>query len=187
MAKRRSRIGSGIDRLAKWMLKYRIFAIPAKIISNSRLAWSIVSRIDRVREIYLSKEILYLIINNFQKNIFNSYLLSIIDQINPKIIFTFIDNSYRFSEFSKLRANKYRFIALQNGARYEHKIIKNLQKKKIKTPIKKFNIPNFLCFGDHEIRDYNKTKQNVKNFYKVGSLKLANFLFKKKQNKKKLG
>ena len=49
MAKRRSRIGSGIDRLAKWMLKYRIFAIPAKIISNSKLAWSIVSRIDRVR------------------------------------------------------------------------------------------------------------------------------------------
>ncbi len=144
------------------------------------------TRIDRVREIYLSKEILYLIINNFQKNIFNSYLLSIIDQINPKIIFTFIDNSYRFSEFSKLRANKYRFIALQNGARYEHKIIKNLQKKKIKTPIQKFNIPNFLCFGDHEIRDYNKTKQNVKNFYKVGSLKLANFLFKKKQNKKEI-
>tara|TARA_B100000401_G_scaffold416643_1_gene339124 strand:+ start:254 stop:1081 length:828 start_codon:yes stop_codon:yes gene_type:complete len=31
------------------MLKYRIFAIPAKIISNSKLAWSIVSRIDRVR------------------------------------------------------------------------------------------------------------------------------------------
>ena len=49
MAKRRSRIGNGIDRLAKWMLKYRIFAIPAKIISNSKLAWSIISRIDRVR------------------------------------------------------------------------------------------------------------------------------------------
>ena len=144
------------------------------------------TRIDRVREIYLSKEIFYLIINNFQKNIFNSYLLSIIDQINPKIIFTFIDNSYRFSEFSKLRGNKYKFIALQNGARYEHRIIKNLQKKKIKTPIEKFNIPNFLCFGDHEINDYNKTKQNVKNFYKVGSLKLANFLFKKKQNKKEI-
>ena len=142
------------------------------------------TRIDRVREIYLSKEILYLIINNFQKNIFNSYLLSIIDQINPKIIFTYIDNSYRFSKFSKLRGNKYRFIALQNGARYEHRIIKNLRKKKIKTPIEKFNIPIFLCFGDHEINDYNKTKQNVKNFYKVGSLKLANFLLKKKQTKK---
>jgi len=142
------------------------------------------TRLDRVREIYLTREILYSIINNLQKNIFNSYLLSIIDQINPKIIFTYIDNSYRFTKFSKLRGNKYKFIALQNGARYEHKIIKNLQKKKIKTPIKKFNIPNFLCFGDHEINDYSKTKQNVKSFYKVGSLKLANFLLKKKQIKK---
>ena len=133
------------------------------------------TRIDRVKEIYLSKEILYSILNNFQKNIFNSYLLSIIDQINPKIIFTYIDNSYRFSEFSKLRGNKYKFIALQNVARYEHRIIKNLQKKK--TPIEKFNIPNFLCFGDHEINDYIKTKQNVESFYKVGSLKLANFSF----------
>ena len=49
VAKGRSRIGSGIDRFAKWLLKYRVIAIPANIISNSKMAWSIVSRIDRVR------------------------------------------------------------------------------------------------------------------------------------------
>ena len=144
------------------------------------------TRIDRVREIYLSKEILYLIINNFQKNIFNSYLLSIIDQINPKIIFTYIDNSYRFSEFSKLRGNKYRFIALQNGARYEHKILNELIKKKIikkKLEIQKFHIPHFLCFGKYEIDDYRKNYQIVKNFTKVGSLKLSNYLLSKKNIK----
>ena len=140
------------------------------------------TRINRVREIYLSKEIFYSFINNLQKNIFNSYLLSIIEQINPRIIFTYIDNSYRFSEFSKLRGNKYKFIALQNGARYEHRIIQNLKKKKIETPIDKFNISDFLCFGDHEINDYIKTQQDIKNFHKVGSLKLANFLFEKKKN-----
>lgn len=144
------------------------------------------TRIDRVKEIYLSKEILYSFINNFQKNIFNSYLLSIIEQINPRIIFTYIDNSYRFSEFSKLRGNKYKFVALQNGARYEHRIIQNLKKKKIETPIDKFNISDFLCFGDHEINDYNKTQQNIKNFHKVGSLKLANFIFEKKKIKKQI-
>lgn len=144
------------------------------------------TRINRVREIYLSKEIFYSFINNLQKNIFNSYLLSIIEQINPRIIFTYIDNSYRFSEFSKLRGNKYKFIALQNGARYEHRIIQNLKKKKIETPIDKFNISDFLCFGDHEINDYIKTQQDIKNFHKVGSLKLANFLFEKKKIKKKI-
>ena len=61
------------------------------------------TRIQRVKEIYISKEILFSIIKNYNKNIFNSYLLSIIDQINPKVVFTYIDNNYRFSEFSKIR------------------------------------------------------------------------------------
>ena len=86
------------------------------------------TRIQRVKEIYISKEILFSIIKNYNKNIFNSYLLSIIDQINPKVVFTYIDNSYRFSEFSKIRKKKYDFIALQNGARYEHKIIEKLKR-----------------------------------------------------------
>jgi surface carbohydrate biosynthesis protein len=141
------------------------------------------TRIQRVKEFYISKEILFSIIKNYNKNIFNSYLLSIIDQINPKVVFTYIDNSYRFSEFSKIRKKKYDFIALQNGARYEHKIIEKLKKKKIRVPIDKFDIPNFFCFGDYEIEDYKRTNQNVKNFHRVGSLKLANFELKKKIRK----
>lgn len=141
------------------------------------------TRIQRVKEIYISKEILFSIIKNYNKNIFNSYLLSIIDQINPKVVFTYIDNNYRFSEFSKIRKKKYHFIALQNGARYEHKIIEKLKKKKIRVPIDRFDIPNFFCFGDYEIQDYKRTNQNVKNFHKVGSLKLANFELKKKIRK----
>ena len=49
MSSRRTGMGSKVDRLAKWLLKFRIFNFPARLISNSRFAWSFVSRLDRVR------------------------------------------------------------------------------------------------------------------------------------------
>ena len=38
-----------MDALAKWLLKFRLISIPAKSIANSKLAWSLISRSDRVR------------------------------------------------------------------------------------------------------------------------------------------
>lgn len=43
------RTGAAIDELAKSLLKYRIVRGPARRLANSRLAWSAVSRLDRVR------------------------------------------------------------------------------------------------------------------------------------------
>ena len=102
--------------------------------------------------------------------LFNSYLLGLIDEINPKVIFTFMDNGHRFSKFSELRKKNFKFVALQNGARYEHKII-NLLKKKRKINFSRFSIPYYLCFGQHEIDDFKKTNQNIGKFKIVGSLK----------------
>jgi len=42
-------LGRRIDSIAKWLLRFRVIAGPAKLVSNSRLAWSFISRIDRVR------------------------------------------------------------------------------------------------------------------------------------------
>ena len=47
--RRGKRLGRGVDNVAKRLLKYRIFSIPARFVSNSWLAWSFVSRLDRVR------------------------------------------------------------------------------------------------------------------------------------------
>ena len=47
--RRGKRLGHGVDNVAKRLLKYRIFSIPARFVSNSWLAWSFVSRLDRVR------------------------------------------------------------------------------------------------------------------------------------------
>ncbi len=49
MGRRRSALGSRMDALAKWMLKFRVVSIPAGIVANSSYAWSFVSRTDRIR------------------------------------------------------------------------------------------------------------------------------------------
>ena len=88
------------------------------------------TRIERLKELYITKKIIFSTFKNIKIGFFNSYLLSLIDQINPRLILTFIDNSYKFSIFSKIKRNEYIFVAVQNGARYEHKIINLLKKKK---------------------------------------------------------
>ena len=140
------------------------------------------TRFDRINKFYINKNIFLKTIKNKNNNFLNSYLLAVLDEINPKVVFTFIDNSFRFSEFSEIRKKNYRFVALQNGARYEHKIINQIHKKKIDNlNFKKFNISYFFCFGSYEISDYKKCNQNIDNFYRVGSLKLSNYLKEKKQ------
>ena len=42
-------LGRTLDRTAHWLLKWRIIRAPARWIANSRYAWSIISRTDRVR------------------------------------------------------------------------------------------------------------------------------------------
>ena len=49
----------------------------------------------------------------------------------------------------------------------------------------KFHIPNFLCFGENEIKDYKKNKQLIKKFTKVGSLRISNYLNSKKIKRRK--
>jgi len=49
MGRIRRVIGGHIDSLAKWLLKFRIISGPAKVIASSGLAWSFVSRTDRIR------------------------------------------------------------------------------------------------------------------------------------------
>ena len=49
MGRIRRATGRRIDSLAKWLLKFRIISIPAKAIASSSVAWSFVSRTDRIR------------------------------------------------------------------------------------------------------------------------------------------
>jgi tritrans,polycis-undecaprenyl-diphosphate synthase [geranylgeranyl-diphosphate specific] len=44
-----STAGKKVDDLAKALLKYRVVRGPARMVANSKAAWAVVSRIDRVR------------------------------------------------------------------------------------------------------------------------------------------
>ena len=60
-------------------------------------------RIENIDHIYFSLEILKKFIKNYKGNIMTAYLLSVIELVNPKIVITHIDNSFKFSDvFSTL-------------------------------------------------------------------------------------
>ena len=95
--------------------------------------------------------------------------------MNPKLVITYIDNSYKFSEVA-LRYNKInkniKFVAIQNGARYE--ILENdyLFRKKIRKENynKKFFIPVLFSLGNYEREIYKKLNINVSKNIPIGVL-----------------
>ena len=83
------------------------------------------TRVERIKEVYLSKKILlYMLRNFFKRSLKQNYLCSLIEIIRPKNIVTFIDNSLK-----KLMQSKSNSITsiVDVGANhpYRMKIIKN--------------------------------------------------------------
>jgi surface carbohydrate biosynthesis protein len=146
------------------------------------------SRIENINKIYFSFKILKYFLKNFNGNIMTAYLASLLEIINPKVVLTNIDNSLKFCDLARILDKKMNFLAIQNASRWdidEYKL--RYKNNKTKTDrSKKFYIPNFLCFGQFEIDHYKKHGIEVKNFFKVGSLRLANFMHYIRENKIKL-
>ena len=137
------------------------------------------TRTDKITKVYISFKIFRNIFKNFSKgNLFTAYLVSLIELIEPKVVITNIDNSFKFSEVAKILEKKMIFIAVQNAKRYELLEFDYLyNKKKVKHKhFKDFYIPNLFCFGDYERELYKKLNIIVKNIYPVGNLRWANFL-----------
>jgi surface carbohydrate biosynthesis protein len=136
------------------------------------------TRLENITEAYISPQIIFRLIKNYRGNLWTSYLITLIEIINPKVVLTVIDNSFKFHEVAKFLEKKIIFCAIQNGARYDIKRFKRKFFKKIEKQdlTKKFYIPNFFCFGKFEKDDYNKNHIKVKKFINVGSLRFSNFL-----------
>ncbi|GIT41495.1 MAG: UDP diphosphate synthase [Methanobacteriota archaeon] len=49
MGRVRKSLGRRIDGLAKWLLRFRVVSVPARVVANSSYAWSFISRTDRIR------------------------------------------------------------------------------------------------------------------------------------------
>ena len=70
------------------------------------------NRVESINEFYLSPKILFITLKNYilyfskKIKIQDIYFLSFIEVLNPKVVFTFIDNSFQFSTIAKYTKNK---------------------------------------------------------------------------------
>ena len=126
--------------------------------------------------VFLSFSIQYYFISHFlkSKSVRLAYICSILDVLQPRIVITTVDNSVHFYHIARYYS-KCRFLAIQNGSR-QH--LSNLQsissiRKSTLSIVSKENdqdifIPEFACFGQHEINLYHG--KQVGKFIPIGSL-----------------
>ena len=161
-----------------------------KLLQNYKF-FTLKTRLENIDTLYLSTKIIILSFFYYRGNFLSSYLISLISIVKPKIVITYIDNSLKFSEvalrFKKINKS-IKFIAIQNGSRYE--VLENnyLFKKKIfkENLNNKFYIPIFLTLGNYEKKIYKKLNVKFLKNYPVGSLALEQYTKFKKQNKIKI-
>lgn len=151
--------------------------------------WGVIdNRNELITNLYITPKIIIKFFFNLNKNIKIAYLVSVIETIKPKVVLTFIDNSYYFAEITRsMRNKKIVFIAIQNAARIDIAEHDYFYKKGILkfNPNKNFYLPNFFCHGKNDLEIYKKCKIKIDKFYKTGSLRLFNALSKSKKIKKK--
>ena len=135
------------------------------------LDWNIFeTRNELINKIYITPGLIVKFFINLKKGLKIAYLVSLIDEIKPKAVLTFIDNSFLFSDIARNMSNKkIAFIAIQNASRidiaeqdyfYKKGLLKNNYYKKI-------FLPHFFCLGENDINKYKKYKIKVKKFYKL--------------------
>lgn len=155
------------------------------LLKNYKFFW-IRTRYDKITRLYISTELVIIFLKNFiisffNKNIFlqEIYFLSLIETLNPKVVFTLIDNSFTFSKIAMhINNKKIKFIALQGAVRYIRQIQDYVYKKKLinKNLNDNLFIPTYLCLGKFDQEDCIKHNIKINKFVPVGSLSLANFL-----------
>jgi surface carbohydrate biosynthesis protein len=155
--------------------KFNFFVLQTRLESS---AYILGSKAAPIYKIYFSYKIFKKFLKNYFKgNLFTVYLISLIELINPKVVLTTIDVSFKFSEIAKILDKKTNFIAIQNALTHDFLNWDYLYKtRKIKQNlIKKLYIPNLFCMGDYDREMWEKLNIKVKNFFPIGNLRLANF------------
>ena len=141
------------------------------------------TRSTNISEIYISKSIIFFLVNNFfKRSIKKNYLIILIKLISPKVVYTFIDNSPDFYDVSKELENEIKFVAIQQSTRETRWLPFNW--------LRNINLPIYYCLSEWDKSYYIKKKTNVKKFLISGSLKSSlalNYIKSKniKINKKK--
>ncbi|PJZ53380.1 hypothetical protein [Leptospira adleri] len=106
------------------------------------------------------------------RGLFLQYFKSVIFLIDPKVVLTYIDNSFFFQLCSK-ELPKIHFWAIQNGFRCELDVTRWLPNY---PKHEKIFLQRFYCFGEFEKHLYARNLHDVKEFRAVGSIFLGQFL-----------
>ena len=128
---------------------------------------------------YMSPVILMMMINNFNYRalisgkkvislIYQSYLYSITEYIQPYIVITYVDNHSSFQWLSRNYPNA-QFFAIQNGMRNRYDLYTSLANPD--GTIKKITMPHFVCFGQNDVDNYTRFGHQIDHFYCKGSLR----------------
>lgn len=113
----------------------------------------------------MMKTVIYLIKGNKK----SSYAKAFIDQVQPCIVITFIDNNYLFQKLdAENKDSRIKFITIQNGYRV-FTGIKEIVAFNGGNP-KTIYHSNFFCFGQYDVDLYTEGGANVDKFYPCGSL-----------------
>lgn len=97
-----------------------------------------------------------------------AYLSALLRQLQPAIVLTFIDNSDLFYALARANHRRMRFLAVQNGARYD--VVEMAP-----GAASRIFIPEFACFGEYEKDLYSGKGAQVGRFIPIGSLREAYF------------
>jgi surface carbohydrate biosynthesis protein len=128
------------------------------------------TRLSHISKIYFSRKIFFSILKNFfNHNLKKNYLIAVLNEINPEIVITMIDNSYSFWNLAEYFQGKIKFIGVQNAVRGDLVENPNIWKKEV-------SFTNYVCFSEFDIEAINSLKNiKVKKFFIGGSLRSSNF------------
>jgi len=131
------------------------------------------------RECLYLKNLIPVLVKSFKcgfKDVYFKYLVNIIDELNPKLVVTFVDNNSIFWKLDKKYENKIKFLTIQNGNRwiannadYPNYLAHFFYDVNVKKDIYH---SNFACISDYDRDLYIKNNINVGKYYPIGSLSI---------------
>lgn len=135
----------------------------------------------RMEEIHLSPSIIWGILKNLRRlesfrpgQLYTIYLLSCIEQIEPAVVITWVDNSPYFQALTRLYTTAV-FLAVQNGFRHELSVSSPSQKAggwlpEPPSPGSTITLSNFFCFGQYVVDIFTRYGHDIGRYYLVGSV-----------------
>ena len=147
-------------------------------------------RLDRINIIYITPSIifyffvyLFLIFKEYSVKVI--YTIALIKSLKTKVVITSIDNSINFFLCAKVLNKEIFFIAIQNANRFGFRDI-DFDTFYVKNYKKLFYIPNYVCYGQHEIDGATEQKLKIEKFHKYGSIRMSNAIHYIQKNNIKL-